>query len=312
LKGDILVMPKIAKINLLLILACGLGAGCPTEQPLPQIEDPVSTAPGSSTSIDAGLFSTSGLDSGVQVTSSQDAGTIVAPTIDAGTTAPLIQDAGETVPVLDGGMAETPTADAGSPNAQTSDAGVAWVDCHGEDFGTAYYDSCLQCVEGNTGLLPCEPDAADAGSSAMPEVDGGLAAVVDAGITLSAEAVAAAGKYLTAYRYLREAILWGATDAEYDLDGDNALGILDVIAARCVAHTQSNGVLFPQMEVGCPVQADVTKFGALIPAPTTECVVDDDCQGTSPGSPRCVVTEASCRCLPIGASGLSECQPTFP
>ena len=32
------------------------------------------------------------------------------------------------------------------------------LDCHGDAFGTAYLDNCDVCVEGNTGLLPCEKD----------------------------------------------------------------------------------------------------------------------------------------------------------
>jgi len=131
---------------------------------------------------------------------------------------------------------------------------------------------------------------------------------------LSAEVIELAGKYLTAQMGLREAVIFGSTDGVIDLDDDGTLSILDMIAARCAAFTTTDGELFPEMSRGCPIlgEVQVDRFLSLEPVVEGECSEDADCTGESPGTPRCVSAEATCRCLPIGRSGLSECQPQFP
>ncbi len=131
---------------------------------------------------------------------------------------------------------------------------------------------------------------------------------------LSPEVIELAGRYLSAQQGLREAVIFGSFDGSLDLDGDDALTILDMVAARCIAHAESDGALFEELSRGCPLGDDVQtdRLQALIPAVEGECSEDSDCTGQSPGTPRCTSPDATCRCLPIGRSGLSECQPQFP
>ena len=131
---------------------------------------------------------------------------------------------------------------------------------------------------------------------------------------LSAEVIELAGRYLTAQRALREAIIFGSDDTSMDLDNDGTLSVLDMIAARCIAYSESSGLLFEHMSRGCPISGEVqnARLLALAPMVETECTLDSDCTGQSPGTARCTSPEATCRCLPIGRSGLSECQPQFP
>jgi len=131
---------------------------------------------------------------------------------------------------------------------------------------------------------------------------------------MSAENIAIAGQYLMAYRALREAVIFGANDEALDLDDDGALSFLDIVAARCAAHAESSGELFPQLGQGCPSQNPIRtdRFLAMEAMTETECTVDTDCDGQSPGTARCTSPDATCRCLPIGTSGLSECQPQQP
>ncbi|MBR57066.1 MAG: hypothetical protein CMH54_03310 [Myxococcales bacterium] len=131
---------------------------------------------------------------------------------------------------------------------------------------------------------------------------------------MSPENVTLAGRYLMAYRSLRESVIFGANDEALDLDDDGALSLLDIVAARCIAYAHSGGVLFPQLARGCPLANFLRsdRFLAMEAMTETECTQDSDCDGQSPGTARCTNPDATCRCLPIGNSGLSECQPQQP
>jgi len=122
-----------------------------------------------------------------------------------------------------------------------------------------------------------------------------------------------AGKYLMTYRLLREAIAFGSYDEDLDLNDDGILSVLDIVAARCAAHSQTSGAFFEQLDLGCPITEGVQEdlFNAVNSMAETECTTDADCQGQAPGSARCTDPDVSCRCLRIGRSNFSECQPQY-